>query len=1407
MAEDMPDTASDPAAETAPAPRPRVPLWRRLLKWLGIALAAVVALLALVYFGLDTTPGHRFIASQLANYTTENGLNIKVGRIRGSIYGKMELRDLRVSDPKGVFASAPVATIDWRPFSFFNNHVDVKAMAAPLVTLARSPELKPGDPNAPILPDLDIDIGSLKVDRLVLGKAVTGEQHVIRLDGVAHIAGRRAQLVANADALRGPGVAGGDRLRLVLDAQPDADKLAIRVSFDAPANGVAAAMTGVKAPIAVRVGGQGDWKLWRGKGVATLGGQPLANLDLGAQRGTFTIRGLTHPGLYLKGPVERLTQPGLAVDIVSTLDKRRADTKMTLKSDALAVAAQGALDLGRNTFGNVVVDARLLTPGAILPNLSGRDVLAHLVLDGPFATPVVDYRLSAAQFAFGTTGVESLTAAGKARVDADHILVPVSARAKRVTGLNAAAGGLLTNVAVNGDFGYAKGKLLSDNLKIKSDKIDATAIVVADIPSGRYTGALKGRVNDYRIDGIGIVNLTTDAKLVSLAKGGFGITGRVVARTARIFNSGAQSFLGGNALVKSDVGYDPAGLVTFNNVRLAAPRLSIVRGGGRYDLNRGTILFTADAVSKDYGPIAARVQGTAAEPYVVLRAPRPGVGVGLADLEATIRGKGDAYAVLAKGGTDYGPFGVNLLVHTGKAMAIDVNPGSTFAGIDVKGRVTQLPARPFGGRIDFTGSGVTGAADLSAQGKVQRADIAAHAYNARFPGTADLSIGRALIKATVVLEPDAPRVNGDVQVANLRYGTTVFSTGRARLDYAGGHGTAQAVLSGSAGVPFNLGVSAKLDPKLWLVAVSGKANGIGFRTPQAARIEPVDGEYRLSPTRIDFDKGSARLAGSYGRGMTLQARLDNLDLSVANAIKPDLGIDGTATGSVDFVQKEGAGVPQIDARLNIANFTRSSVSVVSEPIDLVVLARLNDQGGEARALVKRGATTVGRMVATLSPLGSGDDWTARLFDAPLSGGIRYNGPSGVLMSFGGFAGQQTIGGIAVAADFSGRLGSPALNGILRADNLTYLNTNYGTKLTNMKIAGRFTADRLEITQLQARAGDGTVSASGSIGFAADSGFPINIDAKLDNATLAKSDSLGASATGQINFTSSDQGGLIKGNLTVPEARYEIAYQGQSEIPELQGVRRKSDLLVPHTAPKPAGDIRLDIRISAENQLFVTGMGLESEWRLDMRVRGTATRPVVSGRADVVRGTYSFAGKRFTIDHGDVQFHGGPLSDPDINISATTDANGIDAVLNITGTGQRPQIAFTSNPSLPQDEVLSRLLFGSSPENLSATEAIQLAAALNSLRGGGGGLNPLGKLRGAAGIDRLRILGEDSATGRGTALAAGKYITNNIYVEIITDTRGFTATQLEIALTKSLSLLSQTGSFAGSSASLKYQKDF
>jgi translocation and assembly module TamB len=219
------------------------------------------------------------------------------------------------------------------------------------------------------------------------------------------------------------------------------------------------------------------------------------------------------------------------------------------------------------------------------------------------------------------------------------------------------------------------------------------------------------------------------------------------------------------------------------------------------------------------------------------------------------------------------------------------------------------------------------------------------------------------------------------------------------------------------------------------------------------------------------------------------------------------------------------------------------------------------------------------------------------------------------------------------------------------------------------------------------------------------------------------------------------------------------------------------------------------------------MGLESEWQADLRVQGTTATPSLLGEAELIRGTYSFSGRRFEVTRGRIAFTGGRTFNPRIDLVATSEIEGVDVNINVSGTATNPQIAFTSNPGLPQDEIMSRILFGGSVSEISALQAVQLASSLNALRGGGGGLNPLGKLRSATGLDRLRVLGADETTGRGTAIAAGFYISNDIYLELITDARGFTATQIEVALSKALSMLFQAGSSGGSSANIRYRKQY
>jgi translocation and assembly module TamB len=234
--------------------------------------------------------------------------------------------------------------------------------------------------------------------------------------------------------------------------------------------------------------------------------------------------------------------------------------------------------------------------------------------------------------------------------------------------------------------------------------------------------------------------------------------------------------------------------------------------------------------------------------------------------------------------------------------------------------------------------------------------------------------------------------------------------------------------------------------------------------------------------------------------------------------------------------------------------------------------------------------------------------------------------------------------------------------------------------------------------------------------------------------------------------------------------------------------------------------RFDLTANAPNRLIVEGLGLDSEWKASLKITGPVDNFAMVGTADLLRGDYTFAGRQFSLERGRIRFVGNQPVNPILDIEAEANLTGLNATINVTGTGNQPEIAFTSIPALPQDELLSRVLFGASISDLSAPEAVQLAAAVASLNSGGG-LDPINQLRKAVGLDRLRILPSDTDTGSGTSIAAGKYITRRVYVELITDGKGYSATQLEFQITRWLSILSTISTLGRQSANLRVSKDY
>ena len=178
------------------------------------------------------------------------------------------------------------------------------------------------------------------------------------------------------------------------------------------------------------------------------------------------------------------------------------------------------------------------------------------------------------------------------------------------------------------------------------------------------------------------------------------------------------------------------------------------------------------------------------------------------------------------------------------------------------------------------------------------------------------------------------------------------------------------------------------------------------------------------------------------------------------------------------------------------------------------------------------------------------------------------------------------------------------------------------------------------------------------------------------------------------------------------------------------------------------------------------------------------------------------GQRIEFDEGRLQLIGN--LDPELYFVARTASQDVTAIVTVQGRASAPQITFSSEPELPQDEVLSRVLFNRTSQDLSAFQLAQLAAAAAELAGGGGGPGFLGELRGATGLDDLDIITQEDGS---TAVRAGKYVSKNVYVDVQSDTQGISKAEINLNVTEQLTARGSVASDGNTTIGLFFERDF
>lgn len=1360
----------------------------------GCVLGGLALLIAAALFGgrlyIVSDAGRELISGFVQGQKISRYGRINVYGLKGDLFDDFTLERVTITDRDGVWLDARNVRVDWSYWPLLTRRFHASEISADVIRLVRRPIIDPpsGEPPSPQPLSIDIDRFSANVE---LMEGFSKEYGRWSLAGDADIPRRGPKSArVNADSLNRPGdfvrlaaTFGGklEETRLKLranEAQGGPLAGALGYSPDQPFTAVAVlnadvvhavVRTGQFTPLTVdgRFGKQGS----RVSGYFDFSGSDLL--------APFVER------------VGRTARFGFAT-VPDADNEGFQGVGWRLISDNVTSQAQGLIRLSdRNSPDGV----RLEVAAQSLSRLVGSEIAGPAAYDGLFKGDAQNWTLQ---------GQVSLLNASLASYRATRIAGPVNVQVRD--------GRMDLDADVRANGGAAEGIIggllgATPRIQLEAARMKDGAILLERIDARGQGLTVTGSGSRNLLGGLGFrgeARLTDASRVLPNAKGAFG--GPVRASSARSgapwvvnFDGRGRNLTVGMAELDRLLGRTPRLQLAgrFNDGRIEVDRGELTGAAGRAGAKgliepEGRLRLALNWNAR--GPFAAgpveiggdmngrgALTGTLAQPRVDLTAGFQTVSAGglvltNADLILSFRKGADASdgRITVTSGSNYGPARASGNFFLGgdriRLSDLDVNAG----GVTARGAVALSDNIPSSADLTFTARAGAFLASGEANGRIRLTE----------GGGAD----------TAVLDITGRNVRLAGQSFIIR---TLDLDGRGTLDNL--PFTLALDVRGGTPVQFNgAGTYARRGEAHSLtLRGGGRVREVAFTTRNPA-VFALNGDGRVA--RVDLGVGGGVLLAELRQdsdSAVIEADLSNVDLA---SVSPELR--GAATGRLTL---RGAG----DDLSGAANVTLRQIRSIDAPRGLAVDGRLDATLADDILTIRATAVDADAVQASADLTLPVEASAAPLRLAvartrEMSGRVSINGQIQPIWDLL-LGGERSLAGqVDGQATLAGTLNAPRINGRFDLSQGSYRENAVGLVLSDLTLRTAFDDTTAQIQTFSANDGaGGAVTGSGRIGLRQGSGSTAQLN--LQRFRVIDNEIAEARASGPINIVRGEDGNIrLSGQIEVDEARIEPEVPGSNGIVSMDVVEinRPGGDPVETEARRGGPQIGLDIALrSRGGKVRVTGRGLNVILDVNARVRGTVAQPQLTGVANVVRGDYEFAGKRFVFDEdGRVTLS----TDPEqirLDLSAVREDPALTASIDVTGTAAEPRIALTSTPALPQDEILSQVLFGRSASQLSAFEAAQLAAGVAALAGGGG-FDVIGNLRELAGLDRLSFGGEASAL----TVAGGRYLTDDIYLEIIGGGEGGAAVKVEWQPRRNIAVASQFGGQGDTSLSIRWRRE-
>ena len=730
----------------------------------------------------------------------------------------------------------------------------------------------------------------------------------------------------------------------------------------------------------------------------------------------------------------------------------------------------------------------------------------------------------------------------------------------------------------------------------------------------------------------------------------------------------------------------------------------------------------------------------------------------------------------------------------------------------ITGRAT-VDVQSLGDLSLFTGVSGTGAlhldARLAAPSGKPAIDLTGRATNIAMDG---LTLGSLTLEGGVADLFAQPMLSLSFEASKLAaLGWAGDGSGKIQGPLGALELDANARLANPQAGPAILSANAVLDmPGQALVLRQMKAD---WRNETVTLVAPARAQFaeglRIDDLSLAAGGGSISVSGAVMPKLALAVSAQNIRAETLSLFFPQVSASGTlsAAANLNGTLQSPQGTITLRGR-NLRNRVYAVTSATAADLDADIL--LEGRTAAVKAILAAGKST--RLTLSgRAPLNSED-----MLQLALAGSVDLILLDPVLAPDG----RRLRGIFQIDTAVAGTFAAPRMRGSATLSGGEFQDFPRGIRLRDMQAELKVQKDGIHLVTLSAQAGAGTISATGTFD-AWSAGMPLDIVLTANNARPLASDLLAATLSGSARLSGTVQDEmLLKGTLTVPRSEINLP---QSFPPEVR------TLNIRNRGPQRAegggfgGVLRLDLAVRTTGPMTLRGRGIDADLGGNIHISGTAQNPRMEGGFEMRRGTLTLAGQTLDFTAGKVTFDGTGVRgrmDPALDLTASETSGGVTATLTVAGYASSPRISLSSSPSLPQDEIVARLLFQQSATRLSPWQLAEGAQALASLAGLGSGFSPLTSIRGGLGLDRFAV-GSDSGSGNNTTIEAGKYVSRNIYVGARQGVSGGTRAQVQVDLTRNLKAQATISSGVdatvtrgaaaaqdrGSSIGLSYQFDY